>query len=119
MRCQDDSCDGSHCRKCGGHFMDFYTSATICSSCEMEEAQKNQVPTHVHCELDTENNKLNVFFGSEKIAEVKADNPAVYTYRVHFFKFVNDLSDMDFQIISDCWYEMQYQINDALNKQNG
>lgn len=46
--CQDDSCDGSHCRKCGGHFLDFYTTATLCSSCEMEEEFQRNPPK---CEM--------------------------------------------------------------------
>lgn len=32
--CLDDSCDGSHCKVCGGHFMDFYGGNGTCSSCE-------------------------------------------------------------------------------------
>lgn len=39
MKCNDDSCDGSHCRRCGGHFFWFYSSATICSECISVELQ--------------------------------------------------------------------------------
>ena len=35
--CTDDSCDGSHCRKCGSHFIDFYTTETVCESCGQQE----------------------------------------------------------------------------------
>ena len=32
--CLDDSCDGSHCTICGGHFIDFYqTARTTCTTC--------------------------------------------------------------------------------------
>lgn len=37
--CQDDSCDGSHCAACGGHFIDFYQTAhKICRECATERA---------------------------------------------------------------------------------
>ena len=38
--CQDGSCDGSHCRKCGCHFADFYTTEKICDECQMEFEQR-------------------------------------------------------------------------------
>lgn len=32
--CLDDSCDGSHCVICGGHFVDFYQTHTLaCDTC--------------------------------------------------------------------------------------
>lgn len=35
--CVDDSCDLSHCRICGGHFIDPYTTCHICTRCDMLE----------------------------------------------------------------------------------
>jgi hypothetical protein len=35
-KCKDDSCDASHCPKCGGHKVGWYTKG-LCSSCENEE----------------------------------------------------------------------------------
>jgi hypothetical protein len=33
-RCWDDSCDGSHCAKCGGHFIGWHVApSSICDSC--------------------------------------------------------------------------------------
>ena len=31
--CLDDSCDGSHCKVCGGHFVDFYGGHGVCDFC--------------------------------------------------------------------------------------
>ena len=31
--CMDDSCDGSHCRVCGCHFLDWYNGGPICEKC--------------------------------------------------------------------------------------
>jgi hypothetical protein len=45
--CLDDSCDGSHCSCCGGHFFDFYLHTHArqqCSSCEtLEEDEEEAV----------------------------------------------------------------------------
>lgn len=35
-RCQDDSCDGAHCRVCGGHFLDFYHGGPVCTFCQLD-----------------------------------------------------------------------------------
>lgn len=36
--CKDDSCDQSHCAKCGSHMMGGYLPhGTVCDSCKMEE----------------------------------------------------------------------------------
>ncbi len=32
-RCKCEDCDGGHCRTCGGHFVDFYSTATTCDQC--------------------------------------------------------------------------------------
>lgn len=37
--CKVDDCDGAHCRKCGGHFLDFHNLAlTLCDACGQEAA---------------------------------------------------------------------------------
>jgi len=39
--CKDDSCDRSHCAKCGSHMMGGYLPhGTVCDSCKMEEESK-------------------------------------------------------------------------------
>lgn len=47
--CLDDSCDGSHCSVCGGHFVDFHNhNLTICDQCdqlspEEQEAKRAEI----------------------------------------------------------------------------
>lgn len=36
-KCEDDSCDGAHCTKCGGHFADFYHGGPVCLACSVED----------------------------------------------------------------------------------
>ena len=40
--CNDDSCDGGHCTRCGGHFFDFYSEDKMCDMCKMEIEQERQ-----------------------------------------------------------------------------
>lgn len=40
--CKDDSCDQSHCAKCGCHMMGGYLPlGTVCDSCKMEEEESD------------------------------------------------------------------------------
>ncbi len=49
-RCNDDSCDGAHCRRCGGHFLDFYnTDLKYCQSCEQEIEFERNPPICERC----------------------------------------------------------------------
>lgn len=40
-RCQDDSCDASHCPVCGGHKLDWYALG-VCSQCTEAIESANQ-----------------------------------------------------------------------------
>lgn len=53
--CKDDSCDGSHCRICGGHFLDFYTTERVHDYCEVfekfEQEQKQRIKDHTNVNM--------------------------------------------------------------------
>lgn len=44
--CKDDSCDQSHCVKCGSHMIGGYLPhGTVCESCKMEEELSENCPS--------------------------------------------------------------------------
>ena len=43
--CKDDSCDRSHCAKCGGHMMgEYLPHGTLCDSCQNDKQLFNDLP---------------------------------------------------------------------------
>lgn len=62
-KCHDDSCDLSHCAKCGSHMLGGHLEhGAVCDSCTMEEEHNQEVAKspspRIYCQIDTEGKRV-------------------------------------------------------------
>ena len=120
--CKDDSCDLSHCAKCGSHMLGGYLlKGTICDMCSLQEETSeylksnnivpddNNIPyvpmiksdEHIVCTVHPDEEKLKLYRNGACIGTVEGDRILLGT----FFLTLNDLD-----IIQDNWNQLQEMI---------
>ena len=53
--CKSDDCDQNHCPKCGSHTLGYLEPFQRCSTCQLEEAQRESDDTPLAAEIEGDN----------------------------------------------------------------
>lgn len=104
--CKDDSCDLSHCKRCGSHMMGGYIGGDVLCDCCKQEAEHDRefIKAHVTCTMDLKRRELIVYRNGKPVGEMNYINeqPTLkFWYADEALLTINDM-----EIVMDNWNQM-------------
>lgn len=115
MKCKDDSCDLTHCSKCGGHMMGGYLPhGTVCDSCQQEAEHLNT--NHVFCIHHPEHKRMLIYRNNPKYGigvhdcigrvDFNKPEPTLTIGNLPGNEGIKSLTYNDIEIIMDNWNQV-------------
>lgn len=115
-KCHDDSCDLSHCAKCGSHMLGGYLEhGAVCDSCHMAEKQK--FVEQVTCTIHQDQERVDIYRGATNIGYVSSigGRPSITLLKESRWGIEAHIAIEDLEMVLDNWNQMQEFIREGTN----